>query len=292
MFTLNCKGRLIQFDRPVIMGILNTTPDSFYEGSRFIGEDGVLRQAEKMKSEGALIIDIGGQSTRPGSARIGAEEEITRVISAIESIHYNFPDLIVSIDTYYAVVAKAAVESGASIVNDISGGMYDKDMIDTVAGLKVPFVCTHAPGVAESMHENPGYRNVTADVLDFLVRQTHACTLAGINDLIIDPGIGFGKNMAQNFELIQNLEKFAMINKPLLLGVSRKGTVYRTLETTAEHAVNGTTVLNTVGLLKGAAILRVHDVREAMEAVLLTEKIKEAGRLSVIPGKNSDTTLP
>jgi dihydropteroate synthase len=280
MFTLNCKGRLIRFDRPVIMGILNTTPDSFYEGSRFIGEDGILQQAEKMKSEGALIIDIGGQSTRPGSERIGAEEEIARVTGAIESIHYNFPDVVISIDTYYAVVAKAAIEAGASIVNDISGGMFDKEMIKTVAALKVPFVCTHAPGVAESMHENPGYRNVTSDVLDFLVRQTNVCILAGINDVIVDPGIGFGKTIGQNFELIQNLEKFALLNKPLLLGVSRKGTVYRTLDTTAEHAVNGTTVLNTVGLIKGAAILRVHDVKEASEAVLLIQKLKEGGRIS------------
>ena len=278
MFTLNCKGRLFRFDRPIIMGILNTTPDSFYEGSRFIGEDGILHQAEKMHKEGAVILDLGGQSTRPGSERIGAAEEITRVISAIESIHYNFPDLILSIDTYYASVAKAAVEAGASIVNDISGGLFDKEMISTVASLKVPFVCTHAPGVAETMHENPGYRNVTLAVLDFLSSQTNVCRLAGINDVIIDPGIGFGKNNSQNFEIINNLEKFAMIGRPLLLGVSRKGTIYRTLDTTAEHAVNGTTVLNTVGLLKGAAILRVHDVKEANEAILLTEKLKETAK--------------
>ncbi|HTE28694.1 dihydropteroate synthase [Flavitalea sp.] len=278
MFTLNCKGKLFRFDRPVIMGILNTTPDSFYEGSRFIGENGILQQAEKMKTEGAIILDIGGQSTRPGSERIGAAEEITRVISAIESIHYNFPDLIISIDTYYASVAKAAVEAGASVVNDISGGMFDKEMVSTVATLKVPFVCTHAPGAAESMHENHGYLNVTLDVLDFLIRQTNVCRLAGINDVIIDPGIGFGKNTEQNFEIVQNLEKFAVINKPLLLGLSRKGSIYRTLGTTAEHAVNGTTILNTVGLLKGAAILRVHDVKEAFEAIVLTEKLKEPAK--------------
>jgi dihydropteroate synthase len=276
MFTLNCKGKLFRFDRPVIMGILNTTPDSFYEGSRFIGEDGILKQAEKMQSEGALILDLGGQSTRPGSERIGAAEEITRVISAIESIHYNFPDLIISIDTYFASVAKAAVEAGASIVNDISGGMFDKEMLSTVAALNVPFVCCHAPGTPGSMHENPGYRNVTLAVLDFLRDQVNVCHQAGINDVIIDPGIGFGKNISQNFEIINNLEKFSIVNKPLLLGVSRKGSVYRTLDTTAEQAVNGTTVLNTVGLLKGAAILRVHDVSVAFEAIVLTEKLREA----------------
>src|SRR5688572_15069893 len=177
MFTLNCKGRLIAFDQPVIMGILNTTPDSFYEGSRFIGEEGILQQVAKMRSGGALIVDIGGQSTRPGSDRINAEEELSRVIGAIESIHYNFPDLLISIDTYFAVVAEAAVKAGASIVNDISGGVFDKEMIKTVAALKVPFVCTHAPGPAAAMHENPGYKNVTSDVLDFLVRQISICTL-------------------------------------------------------------------------------------------------------------------
>ncbi|RYY22644.1 MAG: dihydropteroate synthase [Chitinophagaceae bacterium] len=277
MFTLNCKGRLFHFHRPVIMGILNTTPDSFYEGSRFMGEEGILQQAEKMKSDGALIIDIGGQSTRPGSERISAGEEITRVIGAIESIHYNFPELIISIDTYHAVVARAAVEAGAGIVNDISGGMYDKAMIETVASLKVPFVCTHAPGEAGTMHQNPGYGNVTTEVFDFLVRQSGRCREAGINDVIIDPGIGFGKNIDQNFEIINNLEKFSIINRPLLLGVSRKGTIYRKLGITPEQAVNGTTVLNTVGLLKGAAILRVHDVKQAIEAIVLTESLKEAG---------------
>ncbi|MHA4842738.1 dihydropteroate synthase [Flavitalea antarctica] len=258
------------------MGILNTTPDSFYEGSRFIGEEGILQQVAKMRSGGALIVDIGGQSTRPGSDRINAEEELSRVIGAIESIHYNFPDLLISIDTYFAVVAEAAVKAGASIVNDISGGVFDKEMIKTVAALKVPFVCTHAPGPAEAMHENPGYKNVTADVLDFLARQISVCTLAGINDVIVDPGIGFGKNISQNFEIIQNLEKFLILDKPLLLGISRKGMIYRTLNTTAEQAVNGTTVLNTIGLMKGVSILRVHDVKEASEAVLLTQKIRGA----------------
>jgi dihydropteroate synthase len=258
------------------MGILNTTPDSFFEGSRFSGKDGILQQVEKMVVEGAAIIDIGGQSTRPGSERISAEEEMRRVITAIESIHFNFPDLVISVDTYYAKVAEAAVMAGAGLVNDVSAGEMDPLMIATVADLGVPYVCTHMKGRPENMQENPRYDNVTKEVLDFFIQRSSICRRAGINDVILDPGIGFGKSISHNFQLIKELDLFRILEMPLLLGVSRKGTVYKTLGITATEALNGTTVLNTIALLKGAAILRVHDVKEAVEAIKLVEKISAA----------------
>ena len=273
MFTLNCKGRLLNFGTPAVMGILNTTPDSFYEGSRFTGKEGILGQVEKMISEGAVIIDIGGQSTRPGSKPLEVTEELNRVITAIESIHYNFPELVISIDTYYAAVADAAVKAGASIVNDISGGMLDPSMIATVGALKVPFVCTHMKGIPETMQQHPGYKNLIQELLDFFIQQCERCKMAGIHDIIIDPGFGFGKTAEHNFEILDKLDLFRILERPVLLGVSRKGTIYRTLGITAEEALNGTTVLNTIGLMKGASLLRVHDVTEACEALKLVEKI-------------------
>jgi dihydropteroate synthase len=275
MFTLNCKGKLFAFNRPIVMGILNATSDSFYEGSRFTGEGGIIQRAGTMVSDGATIIDIGGQSTRPGSERIAETEEMDRVCTAIESLHFNFPGVIISIDTYFASVAKAAVQAGASMVNDISGGQFDKNMLATVAGMHVPFVCTHHPSDDPAdMHHHPAYTDVVKSVLDFLIFQTRRCTTAGINDVIIDPGIGFGKTIQENFRLINDLDKLAIIGKPLLLGVSRKGTIYRTLNTGPQEALNGTMVLNTIGLTKGAAILRVHDVKEAVEGITLTEALK------------------
>jgi len=274
MFTLNCKGRLLNFGTPAVMGILNTTPDSFYEGSRFTGKEGILGEVEKMITEGAAIVDIGGQSTRPGSRPLEVTEELNRVITAIESIHYNFPELVISIDTYYAAVADAAVKAGASIVNDISGGMLDPSMIATVGALKVPYVCTHMKGIPETMQHHPGYGNIIKELLDFFILQCERCKKAGIHDIIIDPGFGFGKTAEHNFEILDKLHLFGILERPVLLGVSRKGTIYRTLEITAEEALNGTTVLNTIGLMKGASVLRVHDVKEACEAIKLVEKIK------------------
>lgn len=297
MFTLNCKGRLFSFDKPVVMGILNATPDSFYDGSRvydgnrvyegsglssnsrlsesnrFNEPGGLLALAQKMAADGAGIIDIGGQSTRPGSVRIETAEEIDRVIPAIESLHYNFPELLISVDTYHAKVAIAAVAAGASIVNDISGGMMDEEMIPAVAALSVPYICTHMQGTPGNMQINPVYDDVTRTVLDFFIERTAYCRKAGIRDLIIDPGFGFGKTIEHNFTLIKQLDLFRILELPLLLGVSRKGTIYRTLGTDASQALNGTTVLNTIGLMKGAAILRVHDVKEAVEAVKLVNLV-------------------
>ena len=269
MFTLNCKGRLLIIDSPIVMGIINVTPDSFYSGSRKSSVDAALQTAEQMLNEGATILDIGGQSTRPGSEQIALEEELKRTIPVIEAISKRFPQSFISIDTYHAPVAALAVEAGASIVNDISGGIMDTNMLATVAGLKVPFVCMHMKGTPQDMQKDPVYENVTREVLDYFIHQTERCRLAGIHDIIIDPGLGFGKTIAHNFTLLKGLQVFKMLQKPLLLGISRKSTIYKTLGITADDALNGTTVLNSIGLLNGANILRVHDVKEALETIKL-----------------------
>jgi dihydropteroate synthase len=273
MFTLNCKGKLLVLDSPVIMGIINVTPDSFYKGN--INDD-MLLLAEKMIADGATILDIGGQSTRPGSERIAAAEELTRVIPVIQSIHQHFPDTIISIDTYNSKVAAAAVEAGASIVNDISAGNMDEAMLQTVAALKVPYVCMHMQGTPELMQKEPQYNNVTTDVIDFFIGKIEQCKKAGITDVIVDPGFGFGKTIEHNFSLLKNINAFGILAKPVLAGISRKSTIYKTLHTTAGNALNGTTVLNTMALMNGASILRVHDVKEAKEAVTLYMAYKKA----------------
>lgn len=276
MFTLNCKGRLLAVDKPLVMGILNLTPDSFYEGSRISNEESLLRQAEQMLQQGASILDIGGQSTRPGSARISASEELDRVSPAIERLHRTFPEAILSIDTYHASVAAAAVASGASMVNDISAGEKDEAMLPTVASLNVPYVCMHMKGSPENMQQQTSYQNLVSEVLDYLVQRVATCRAAGIKDIIIDPGFGFGKNIQQNFTLLKNLRAFGILDCPILLGISRKSTIYQTLGTDAANALNGTTVLNTIGLMYGASILRVHDVKEAVEAVRLVQAMRDA----------------
>jgi dihydropteroate synthase len=271
MFTLNCKGRLLVVDKPVVMGIINTTPDSFYPGSRHEGVDTVLRQAEQMLKDGAPILDIGGQSTRPGSEKISEDEEMKRVIAPLEAVYKNFPDAFISIDTYHSKVAAAAVAAGAVIVNDISAGSIDSLMIETVASLKVPYVLMHMPGTPQTMQQLAQYENVTTTVLDFMIKKTSELRNSGITDLIVDPGFGFGKTITHNFQLLRNLSVFKMLHCPVLLGISRKSSIYKTLGTTAEDALNGTTVLNTIGLMNGASILRVHDVREAIETIKLVE---------------------
>lgn len=270
MFTLNCKGRLLTIDQPIVMGIINTTPDSFYENSRINHVDAALTQAEKMISEGAVILDIGAQSTRPGSEIVGPEEEIRRLGNIIEAIAKKFPDTFLSVDTYYSEVAKAAANMGVSIINDISGGHFDPQMLDTVAQLKMPYVCMHVEGNAATMHEVPVYTDVVIEVMDYFIQRIKVCRAAGITDMILDPGFGFSKTAEQNFQLIRSTSSFVALGKPLLIGVSRKSTIYKTLGITAEEALNGSTVLHTASLLAGAHILRVHDVKEAMEAIQLT----------------------
>ena len=274
MFTLNCKGKLLVIDKPLVMGIINATPDSFYKGSRFTETDAILKQAEQMLNEGAVILDIGGQSTRPGSEKINVDQELQRVIEPVNAIHKNFPDAIISIDTYYSKVAAAAVSAGASFINDVSAGSIDENMIPTVAELRTPYVLMHLQGTPQTMHQNPHYENVTREVLDFFINKIDALHKAGINDVIIDPGIGFGKTIEYNFELLRNLSVFKMLSCPIMLGVSRKSTIYKTLNISVDEALNGTTVLNTMGLMNGAVILRVHDVKEAAEAVKLFQAYK------------------
>ncbi len=270
MFTLNCKGKLLLIDKPVVMGIINATPDSFYKNSRAVAVEAALKQAETMLHEGATFLDIGGQSTAPGSERISAGQEGDRVLPIIEAIHNNYSAAYLSIDTFYADVAKQAVKAGACIINDISGGMIDDAMFATAASLSVPYVLMHIKGTPQTMQQHAQYEDVTKEVLDYFIQKTNACSEAGIHDVIIDPGFGFAKTIAQNFELLNNLHIFKMLQKPILAGLSRKGTIYKTLNTTPDKALNGTTVLHTIALLKGANILRVHDVREAVEAIELT----------------------
>jgi dihydropteroate synthase len=269
MFTLNCKGRILVIDKPLVMGIINTTPDSFFSGSRFNGIDEIVAKAEKILNDGADILDIGGQSTRPGSKLIPADEEIERVIPAIKAIAEKKPEAFISIDTFYSKVAAAAVDAGASIVNDISAGSMDNKMIATIAELKVPYILMHMKGTPQTMQQNAVYENVTLEVLDYFISKTHELQTAGIVDIIIDPGFGFAKTIDQNFELLKNLSVFKMLDKTIMLGVSRKSTIYKTLGVNAEEALNGTTVLNTIGLLNGASILRVHDIKEARETIKL-----------------------
>ena len=271
MFTLNCKGRLLAIDKPIVMGIINVTPDSFYKKSRMEHVDAALHQAAKMMTEGAVILDIGGQSTRPGSERISAQEESERLLPVIESIHKNFPEAIISADTFYASVAENSIMAGASIINDISGGTIDENMLPTAGKFSVPYICMHMQGRPETMQQNPAYENVTREILDFFIAQVEKCRQQNINDIIIDPGFGFGKTTSHNFQLLKDLSIFRILEKPVLAGLSRKGIIYKTLNITAEESLNGTTALNMIALLNGANILRVHDVREAVETIRLFE---------------------
>ncbi len=276
MFTLNCKGKLISTQVPLIMGIINATPDSFFNGHIKNGIGGMVDLAKKMVIDGADILDIGGQSTRPNSARITINEEIERVIPVIEAVHAALPDSIISIDTYQSEVAKAAVNAGASIVNDISASEMDSSMIATVANMgNVPYICMHMKGSPETMQQHTNYTDVTKEVLEYFILKTVECKKAGIKDIIIDPGFGFAKDVTQNFTLLKNLPVFEMLDCPILVGISRKSIIYKTLGITATDALNGTTVLNTLALMNGASILRVHDVKEAREAVMLVEDYKK-----------------
>lgn len=275
MFTLNCKGRLLALDVPAVMGIINTTPDSFYSGSRTALKDEVLFRAEKMIGDGATIIDVGGQSTRPQSEKISADEELKRVLPAIEAIHNAFPSQIVSVDTFYSKVAAEAVNAGASIVNDVSAGTMDVNLLSTVAQLKVPYVLMHMLGSPQTMQQSPQYKNVTLEVFDFLNFTIAELTRLDIHDVIIDVGFGFGKNTSHNFQLLRELSFFQQLKKPVMAGLSRKSTIYKTLGISAEQALNGTTVMHTLALVNGVNILRVHDVKEAVQAIQLYTRYKK-----------------
>lgn len=274
---ISCKGKLIDLTTPKIMGILNLTPDSFYDGGVFNNTDRALAQTEKMLLEGATFIDVGGASSKPGAVEISIDEELARVLPIIEEIQKRFPEAIISIDTYRSVVAQQAVATGAAIVNDISGGNVDAKMLGTVGALGgVPYIAMHMQGKPQNMQDNPSYDNVLVAIRSFFAAKIDEAHKAGIHDIIIDPGFGFGKTLDHNYSLLKSLSSMQMDGIPMLIGLSRKSMIHKLLEIEAADALNGTTVLNTIALQQGAQILRVHDVKEAQQAIHLIEKLTYA----------------
>jgi len=271
--TINCSGTLIDLTIPKVMGILNVTPNSFYDGGKYANEKQWLDQVHKMLAEGATFIDVGAYSSKPNAELVSELEETERLVSVVKLIVKHFPEALISVDTFRAHVARAALEAGACIVNDISAGSLDELMMKTVAEFQVPYIMMHMKGNPQTMQSLAQYNNVTKEVLFYFSEKLAQARSFGINDLIIDPGFGFAKTTEQNFELLANLELFDQLELPILVGVSRKSMVYKTLETTPEFALNGTTVLNTIALQKGSNILRVHDVKEAIECVKLHQEL-------------------
>ncbi|WP_299257792.1 dihydropteroate synthase [uncultured Aquimarina sp.] len=273
--TINCKGSLVDLSSPKVMGILNLTPDSFYDGGKYKDELQILHQVEKMLREGATFIDIGAYSSRPGADHISIEEEEKRILPVIALILSNFPDTILSIDTFRSEIAKQCIDTGAAMINDISAGNLDKNMIQTIGQLKVPYIMMHMKGTPQTMKSLNQYEDLLKDIQFYFSQKVTEARKEGINDIIIDPGFGFAKNIDQNFELLRKLDLLKLQGLPLLIGVSRKSMIYKSLDITPSESLNGTTSLNTIALLKGASILRVHDVKEAMECIALTNTYRE-----------------
>ena len=271
--TINCKGKLIDLSSPKVMGILNITPDSFYDGGKYSNDTTILKHVELMLNEGATFIDIGAYSSRPGANHVSEKEELNRVLPILDLVLKSFPETLISIDTFRSNIAKQTIEAGAALINDISAGKLDENMLPTVAELHVPYIMMHMKSTPQTMQQNTQYENLVKEVLFYFSERTALAKSLGIVDLIIDPGFGFAKTLEQNYDLLNNLELFKMIENPLLVGVSRKSMIYKKLGTTANEALNGTTVLNTIALQKGASILRVHDVKEAMETIKLVESL-------------------
>ncbi len=271
--TLNCQGRLIDLSSPKIMGILNVTPDSFYDGGKFNKTSTLLRQTEKMLTEGADMIDIGGMSSRPDASIIATEEELRRVIPAIQMIRNEFPTCIISVDTFRGQVAKASIEVGANLINDISGGTMDETMFPTIMALNVPYILMHIRGTPVTMQHNTAYTNIVTEILDFLTERINLLRGGGVKDIIADVGFGFGKSLDDNYFLLKKLSVFQTLNVPLLVGISRKSMIYKLLNNTPSEALNGTTALHFFALQQGANLLRVHDVKEAKEVVMIHEKL-------------------
>ena len=269
--TLNAGGKLFDLSTPKVMGIINLTPDSFFEGSRKIAVEDALQQAAKMLNEGAAFLDLGAYSSRPGADDISVQEEMDRLLPVVEAISKNFPEAILSIDTFRAKVAEAAINAGAHIINDISGGQLDVQMFATVAKLKVPYILMHMKGNPKTMTHLAVYDDVFNEVLDYFSTRIYQLKQLGVNDIMIDPGFGFAKKPEHGFALLKRLNEFQQLGLPILAGVSRKKMIYGTLGITADEALNGTTVLNTIAMTKGASVLRVHDVKEAVQAVKLFE---------------------
>lgn len=267
--TLNCKGKLIDFSTPKVMGILNATPDSFYDGGKNNEVAHALKKVAQMLEEGATFIDIGGYSSRPDAIDISVDEEISRVVPIIEAVVREFPEILISIDTFRARVAKKAILAGASLVNDISAGLLDDTMMDTVSKLGVPYCMMHMRGTPQTMKKQTQYTDITQEITRYFSERLAIARTAGINDVIIDPGFGFSKTVEQNFTLLNKLELLNHLDVPILVGLSRKSMIYKTLKTSPKEALNGTTVLHTIALQKRASIVRVHDVAEAMESITL-----------------------
>ena len=272
---INCNSISINLSQGHIMGVLNVTPDSFYDGGKFVKNEKVLAQAKRMLDEGATFIDIGGASSRPGSDPVSPKREIERVIPAISIILKNFPKAIISIDTTSSVVAEKAVESGAAIVNDISAGTVDKRMLETVSSLGVPYIATHIQGTPKTMQNNPTYQNVVSDVISSLEHFCNRASKHGIKHLIIDPGFGFGKTLSQNYQLLNQLDKFHSLGYPLLVGVSRKSMIQQVLDVDAENSLNGTTAIHTIAVQKGVSIVRAHDVKEALQVIQIVNYLNK-----------------
>ena len=273
--TLNCKGRLLSLDTPKVMGILNVTPDSFYDGGRYTEAEALLERAGCLLDEGAAILDVGGMSSRPGAELIPVAEELDRVLPAISALHRAFPEAIISIDTIRAEVARQAVEAGASIVNDISAGAFDDSLYPTVAKLGVPYILMHMKGSPKTMQQDPAYEDVVQTVLDFFIAEAGKLRALDVKDIILDPGFGFGKTVTHNFQLLKHMHVFKILDFPVLAGLSRKSMINKVLKIKPQQALNGTTALNIVALQQGARLLRVHDVRPAAEAIQLWQQLEK-----------------
>lgn len=274
--TLNCRGRLLSLQAPKVMGVLNVTPDSFYDGGRYTTEADLLHRAEQMLEQGASIIDIGGMSSRPGAELIEPAEELRRVLPAIRAIHEHLPEAIISIDTIRGQVAREAVAAGAAIINDISAGAFDEDMYPAAAELQVPYLLMHMQGSPKTMQQRPDYEDVVREVLDFFIAETGKLRALGVKDILLDPGFGFGKTVEHNYQLLKQLHVFQILDLPLVAGLSRKSMINKVLSIKPEQALNGTTALNMVALQQGAKLLRVHDVRPAVETIRLWQQLQEA----------------
>ena len=273
--TINCRGTLVDLSVPKVMGILNLTPDSFYDGGKYKNESAILNQAEKMLEEGTTFIDLGAYSSRPGANHVPEEEEKQRILPVLELLLRHFPNAFFSIDTFRSSVAHACLDMGAAIINDISAGNLDPKMFDVVSEFQVPYILMHLKGTPQSMQEKAIYDNVISDLLQYFAEKIDHAHSKKINDIIIDPGFGFAKTVEQNYHVLAHLDLFQTLNKPLLIGLSRKSMIYKTLKSSAAEALNGSSVLHSVALLKGAHILRVHDVKEAMECISLLQMLKQ-----------------
>lgn len=273
--TINCKGNLIDFSTPKVMGILNITPNSFYDGGKFVEESEILLQVKKMLSDGAEFIDIGAYSSKPKAVYVSEEKELKRIVPVVSLIMKHHPKTLISIDTFRSEVARVCIENGASIINDISSGSVDEKMMETIAKYNVPYIMMHKRGTPETMQSLTNYENIVKELLFYFSEKVALARSFGINDLIIDPGFGFAKILDHNYEILQKLELFKILEIPMLVGVSRKSMIYNSLKCTPEDALNGTSVLNTIALMKGTKILRVHDVKEAVECVTLFNKFNQ-----------------